>query len=69
MNDAQYQQAQDRIKALAKQAPDLSWEELHELEDLMEACQEYQDALDADARAEYDNMVAFEERLMAGQDR
>lgn len=69
MNDQQYNQAQKRIVELSKQAPDLSWEELHELEDLMEACQEYQDALDQDAAAEYDNMVAFEERFQASMER
>ena len=48
MTNQQYNQAQKRIEELTKrarlQAPDLSWEELHELVDLQEACQQYQDA-------------------------
>lgn len=69
MNDQQYSQAQKRIVELSKQAPDVSWEELHELGDLQEACQQYQDALDQDAAVEYDTMVRFEECFLASMER
>ena len=73
MNDAQYQQAQKRIIELQelqkRLSVRLSYDDQEELDRLMEACQEYQDDLDADARREYDDMVAFEERFMASMER
>lgn len=52
-----------QLQELEKESP-LSQNDVWELETLMDAIQVYEDALDADAQAEYDAMVAFEERFL-----
>lgn len=70
-NEQSFNKAQKRVielQELQKRLPfRLSYDDQEELVSLMEACQEYQDALISEQLAEqavYDDMMAFEERFM-----
>ena len=70
-NEQSFNKAQKRInelQELQKRLPfRLSYDDQEELDALMQACQEYQDALISEQLAEqavYDDMMAFEERFM-----
>jgi hypothetical protein len=47
----------------------ISYEEAYELSELMVAAQQYEDALEAEARAEQDYMDRFEDAFLASQER
>jgi uncharacterized protein YbgA (DUF1722 family) len=47
----------------------ISYEEALELSELMVAAQQYEDALEAEARAEQDYMDRFEDAFLASQER
>lgn len=75
-NEQSFNKAQKRVielQELQKRLPfRLSYDDQEELESLMEACQEYQDALISEQLAEqavYDDMMAFEERFMNSMER
>ena len=72
-NEQSFQKAQKRIVELQelqkRLSVRLSYDDQEELDRLMEACQEYQDALDADAQREYDDMQDFEDRFMQSMER
>lgn len=75
-NEQSFNKAQKRVielQELQKRLPfRLSYDDQEELNRLMEACQEYQDALISEQLAEqavYDDMMAFEERFMNSMER
>jgi len=75
-NEQSFNKAQKRVielQELQKRLPfRLSYDDQEELDRLMEACQEYQDALISEQLAEqavYDDMMAFEERFMNSMER
>lgn len=47
----------------------LSYDDQAELDRLMEACQVYQDTLDAESQAEYEFMQNFEDRFLESMER
>ncbi len=47
----------------------LSLDDHQELQELMVAAQQYEDTMDAEAQAEYEFMLRFEDAFMAHQDR
>lgn len=75
-NEQSFNKAQKRVielQELQKRLPfRLSYDDQEELSRLMEACQEYRDALRSEQLAEqavYDDMMAFEERFMNSMER
>jgi len=47
----------------------LSYDDQAELDRLMQACQVYQDTLDAESQAEYEFMQNFEDRFLESMER
>ena len=66
-----YNQAIKRIVFLQGLERDdrISADDLNELRELEVAAQQYEDAMDAEAQAEYEFMLRFEDAFMAHQDR
>ena len=71
MNTASYDAAIKRIVHLQGLYRDqsISYAEILELSELQEATQQYEDTRDAEAQAEYEFMLRFEDAFMAYQDR
>jgi hypothetical protein len=71
MNTASYDAAIKRTMHLQGLYRDqsISYAEILELSELQEATQQYEDARDAEAQAEYEFMLRFEDAFMAHQDR
>jgi hypothetical protein len=68
---ASYDQAIKRIVFLQGLERDdrITIDDAYELQELMVAAQAYEDALDAEAKAEYEFMQRFEEHFTASMDR
>jgi hypothetical protein len=66
-----YNQAIKRIVFLQDLERDdrITVDDAYELQELMVAAQMFEDALDAEAQAEYEFMLRFEDAFMAHQDR
>ncbi len=66
-----YNQAIKRIVFLQGLERDdrISADDLNELRELEVAAQQYEDVMDAEAQAEYEFMLRFEDAFMAYQDR
>jgi hypothetical protein len=68
-----YLKAQERVVELQelqkRLSVSLSYDDQAELDLLMQACQVYQDTLDAEAQAEYEFMQNFEDRFLESMER
>ena len=66
-----YQDGVERVKELQEieKHQSLSANDTYELEVLMDAVMQYEDVMDAEARAEHEFMVRFEERFMDSTER
>jgi len=66
-----YNQAIKRIVFLQDLERDdrITADDLYELRELEVAAQQYEDVMDAEAQAEYEFMLRFEDAFMAHQDR
>ena len=66
-----YQDGVKRVKELQdmERYVSLPQNETYELEVLMDAVMQYEDIMDAEARAEYEFMVRFEERFLDTMER